>query len=163
MDLRRLDRTLQCNVWLPSMSTRESRPIVNNLIIKSQECGSEMTGSSIPLLWHFSRAMGHRGSVTVSGIAHSHFPVPKAFSVPCIARSVKHSRRSLRSLLAAFSRLLRACADRQRCCGVRSAAGKTIAINPGGIWEMVQSVWHKETIYCQKGLGFIRARCLITA
>ena len=25
-----------------------------------------------------------------------------------------------------------------------------------GIFEMVQSFWHRETIYCQKGLGFIR-------
>jgi len=51
-------------------------------------------------------------------------------------------------------------------CGVRDAskptmlkllgAGATVAINPGGIWEMVQSVFDAECVYVQKNLGFVR-------
>jgi 2-acylglycerol O-acyltransferase 2 len=36
------------------------------------------------------------------------------------------------------------------------ADGRTVAVNPGGIWEMVHSRWGEETIYVQKRLGFVR-------
>ena len=36
------------------------------------------------------------------------------------------------------------------------ANGHTIAVNPGGIWEMVNSDHAQEKMYMQKNLGFVR-------
>ena len=36
------------------------------------------------------------------------------------------------------------------------ANGHTIAVNPGGIWEMVNSDHGQEKMYMQKNLGFVR-------
>ena len=47
--------------------------------------------------------------------------------------------------------------DASRRCVLRLLAkGATVAINPGGIWEMVQAVSDREDVYVQKGLGFVR-------